>query len=100
MTDTGAPPMVWVEDRSWKLAAPTTKHRCRWTGPGSYRCAANGVAALNRSPDPGRDAWWHYCADHMFGRIIVTHRVGAEHRRIILHAVRVGSSDAARGWSS
>ncbi len=51
----------------WSLAEGSErKRKCRHPG-----CQQGAVAAINRSFRPGRRLWWFYCADHLYGRVIV-----------------------------
>jgi len=61
---------------SWRVISPEEAKRCRWTDHG-IRCENQSVAKLNRGRKDER--WWHYCADHMFGRRIDGRRVWVIH---------------------
>jgi hypothetical protein len=74
-----APPghhYAWVEDDyGWVVLDKADEHRCRYVGghPQAH-CPNRAVAALNRKRWwRGRfvDSWWHYCADHLYGRQVV-----------------------------
>ena len=54
----------------WKLTAPEESRPCRW-GAGYHKpaCGRPSVAALRRGFT--RPSWWHYCEEHLYGRIIV-----------------------------
>jgi hypothetical protein len=61
--------------RNWRPATGLYK-KCR----GGRRCPAEPVAELNRRRNDwhgGRtlDAWWAYCAEHMYGRWVEAGRV-------------------------
>ncbi len=44
--------------------------RCRWgAGFGKRSCRRPSVAKMNRGRE--REQWWHYCEDHLYGRIVV-----------------------------
>lgn len=61
----------WKPDRAWELTSWPCAGRCRWTDQG-VRCAATAVALLDRRRSTSsRHVWWAYCADHMFGRVII-----------------------------
>lgn len=46
---------------------------CRWRF-GRESCKAPAVAKLLRSQPPSNN-WWHYCADHLYGRVVHDGRV-------------------------
>lgn len=74
--DTG-PGVRWqaVPDDRWEVLTIATAGRCRRTTAGA-RCTARAVAALNRARGvDDRPRWWHYCADHLYGRWIEGGRV-------------------------
>jgi hypothetical protein len=50
--------------------------RCRDINHG-VRCIADSVAVIQRGRK--REQWWHYCADHMFGRKVNGRRVWVIH---------------------
>jgi hypothetical protein len=56
-----------VEDPDWK---PDTTRRCRAGAyPGHPMCGRPSAARLWRKWGHGnRPSWWHYCAEHMYGR--------------------------------
>lgn len=59
-----------LPDEGWQLLEePDTVRRCRFGRPS---CRAPSVARFRR----GR-SWWHYCADHLYGRWILGGRVVA-----------------------
>jgi hypothetical protein len=59
-------------DPRWELlAAPDEVRRCRYGRPS---CKAASVARLNRGR-VGATEWWHYCADHLYGRWILNGRL-------------------------
>lgn len=58
----------------WRTVEPGESqiNGCR-AGAG-YRhpsCGAPSVAKLDRSKDPGKRRWWYYCAEHLYGRMVV-----------------------------
>jgi hypothetical protein len=57
---------VWLPDSGWETVSEREglDRRCRW-GAGFHRraCGKPSVAKLRRS-----NGWWHYCADHLYGR--------------------------------
>lgn len=57
----------WVRDPDWKLGGDGRKCRMK-------RCANEAVAGFQRgrwTKNHGRIlVWWHYCADHLYGRKI------------------------------
>jgi len=55
----------WVADANWKVGGEGRK--CRM-----LRCPKNAVAALMRRRRSALISfnWWHYCADHLYGRKI------------------------------
>jgi hypothetical protein len=57
---------------AWRISEDTPVKRCRYTASG-HRCEADAVAKIQRGRK--REQWWHYCADHMFGRRISGRRV-------------------------
>ena len=60
----------WVAapDPYWRIEAGK---RCRLLGGRPLRgCGADSVAAFNRGGWRGRQNWWAYCEDHLFGRWI------------------------------
>lgn len=77
----------WVPSSGWKLVDEVEgdRYRCRWGGGGGSRaCGRPSVAALNRGRHTwmGRvDQWWHYCAEHLYGRRIENGVV--LHRRLV-----------------
>ncbi len=69
-----------VPAESWRMARGELR-KCRW---GRSGCLNPTVVALNRRnawAGPKTPNWWHYCEDHMFGRVIVNETV-CEWRRI------------------
>lgn len=69
-----AVPVDELPSNRWKLASG---RQCRMMGGGRRRCPEPAVAAVNRGMrlwlrGNGRDveSWWHYCADHLYGRWI------------------------------
>lgn len=62
---------VAVPDESWHLAADEGR-KCRQS-----RCPNAAVAKFKRhhSYGPRRWQWWHYCAEHLYGRWIENGRV-------------------------
>jgi len=58
-----------VMDEGWR-AGGSSSHRCRYMLNGRS-CGAPSVARFNRPRHLKtgiRPTWWHYCADHMYGR--------------------------------
>lgn len=55
---------------AWRLS--DGEHRCRAGASRHIKaCGRPAMAALNRRmTSSGRDNWWHYCEEHMFGRWI------------------------------
>lgn len=70
---------VWTAEFDplhWIVVTPGDERPCRaTTGPGRKTCRQPSVAALNRGyqrwPNPNRPSWWHYCGEHLNGRILV-----------------------------
>lgn len=81
---------VWTAEADplqWIVVAPGNERTCRaTTGPGRKTCRQPSVAALNRGyqrwPEPNRPSWWHYCGEHLYGRILVD---GALYYRRLVH---------------
>lgn len=70
----------WVVEPAvgWLAWLPTDEgKRCRFTNGGS-RCENTAVAKLNRRR-VGEPIWWHYCAEHLYGRAISGQRVWVIH---------------------
>lgn len=73
----------WVPENAfgwhaWRVVAPETAKRCRWR-ENAWRCPNQSVAKLDRSKRGIGDHWWHYCADHLFGRAVDGRRVWVIH---------------------
>lgn len=50
--------------------------RCRWSMADRRACGAPSVAKIDRAStrwtgEEHRPRWWHYCRDHLFGRVLV-----------------------------
>jgi hypothetical protein len=64
-----APGYQWaaVPDLAW---APDTTRRCRaGAAPHHPACGRTSAARLwRKAKRAGRPSWWHYCAEHMYGR--------------------------------
>lgn len=56
-----------VVDTQWRLLAPGVTRRCR-----AHRgdCGRVAEAELNRPHKNGRENWWAYCGQHLYGRWI------------------------------
>lgn len=54
----------WVADENWKVGGG---YKCRM-----LRCPNRAVAAFRRNNRHAIQgwSWWHYCADHLYGRKI------------------------------
>lgn len=55
----------------WRVATYTEGqlHRCRaGAGPGRPACGAPPLVKLNRGH--GKERWWFYCGEHMYGRVL------------------------------
>jgi hypothetical protein len=55
----------------WRVIDEVTGilYRCRWgAGPGRPACGAPSVIKLNRGH--GKERWWYYCGEHMYGRVL------------------------------
>jgi len=77
-----------VEDPThWRAVAPEQSRPCRQvknhTKTTRPTCKAPSVAALNRTP--GGANWWHYCAEHLYGRWVEDTPTGPEvfHWRLV-----------------
>lgn len=63
--------------QGWRVLDEDEERRpCRHgAGPGRKACGRPSVAKLNRgrwSVQRGTtSSWWHYCADHLYGRVLV-----------------------------
>lgn len=64
---------AWKPERvsgayAWRVV--DVPRQCRATSArGSERCTNESIAMLNRGWRD-QDRWWHYCADHLYGRIV------------------------------
>lgn len=70
---------VWIpEGEDWRLIPSERVRRCArpW-------CPTTAIVELNRGPfrRDRRDAWWAYCAEHMYGRRIIADRIYVKVRR-------------------
>lgn len=72
---TGPPPdgyrWAWTEENTdgpnaWRVVPPDQAQPCRWRAA-HLTCGVPSVAKLLRSTPPSNN-WWHYCADHLYGR--------------------------------
>jgi hypothetical protein len=75
----------WVVDFQWRTATAEEARdlKCRRTNPGR-QCPGRVVALLNRGlrrSGHRYDAWWPYCADHLYGRRIAGSAVLVRHLR-------------------
>jgi hypothetical protein len=55
--------LEWFIDSEWQVVPPEQPRVCR-----RPKCDALSVAKLLRGS--ATKAWWHYCADHLYGRQI------------------------------
>ena len=59
----------------WRVVAPDEQRPCRWTvGPKHTSCKQPSVAKLDRAfwkHRGDKPNWWHYCEEHLYGRVIV-----------------------------
>ena len=63
-----------VAGKAWAVVDnPRDRKPCRFS-ENRTTCKAPSVAKLHRGGPPGRE-WWHYCADHLYGRVISAGRV-------------------------
>jgi hypothetical protein len=60
---------------AWRVEPEGDGRRCRWQVARHQTCGAPLVARLLLSTK-GR-YWWHYCGDHLYGRVIHDGRVWA-----------------------
>lgn len=66
----------WAIDAEWVVVDGTNLgcKRCRWMMPTRRACGVPSVAAFKRPHRSAHDhfgwRWWHYCEDHMYGRIL------------------------------
>lgn len=69
MSDPAPPGYRWElrPDPDWRLASgPEHAWKCRRRG-----CPNTPAAALRRGRKRSAGAWWLYCSDHMYGRVII-----------------------------
>jgi len=79
----------WIPQHSlpngsrWQLLPePNRFYGCRHTtGPGKAQCREPSIARLNRRTYNGKDRWWHYCEQHLYGQRI---RDGILETRVLL----------------
>lgn len=62
--------VVAIEDPEWRLTSDSRMCRMRGGKRFGSVCIRDAVAELDRSHVPGRQNWWAYCLDHMYGRWI------------------------------
>lgn len=64
--------LVWERpSANWEALIDIEPMGCRYTvGPGHVTCREPSVARLNRGARGARPQWWHYCADHLYGKRI------------------------------
>lgn len=70
----------WVPENavgwhSWRVVSEPKQCRFAAGARGADRCESESVAMLNRARSGGREQWWHYCAEHMYGRVVDGRRV-------------------------
>lgn len=56
---------ITATDPDWQVGGED--RQCRFYSPRDGRCP-NGAVAKMRRQRGGRNSWWHYCGDHMYGR--------------------------------
>ena len=54
----------------WRPVSPEESMPCRWM-ESRRSCKRPSVAKLDRARNPQKRRWWHYCEDHMYGRVLV-----------------------------
>lgn len=71
--DWGKPVAEPEPETAWRLVSGK---RCRaGAGYHSPACGKPSVAEMNRRTWRGRDRWWAYCGEHLYGRWIEDGRV-------------------------
>lgn len=64
---------------AWRVVLPVDARPCRMLRVhGRKACGKPSVARMLRSQPPS-DNWWHYCGNHLYGRIVHDGRVWAIH---------------------
>lgn len=54
----------------WRVVPADESKPCRYTvGPDKRTCKLPSAAKLDRGRD--RRNWWHYCENHLYGRMLV-----------------------------
>jgi hypothetical protein len=69
---------------AWLVVEPADARQCRFTN-GGVRCHNQSVAKIQR----GRKAeqWWHYCGDHLYGRVVDGRRIW------VIHTIRIDENE-------
>lgn len=66
--------LEWVEEGDdWAISELPDSKRCKFTVAFRTYCNEPSAAALRRGRQ--RPQWWHYCANHLYGRRINEGRV-------------------------